>query len=64
MILKTDTVWVLRRVESGFFFFWLSSTITFLVVKAWPNGSTEHGSVTSYNIVESNLLHSFGHHVV
>ena len=61
MILKNDTVWGLRRVEC---FFFLSCTITFLAVKAWPNGSTEHVSVTSSNIVESNMLHSFGHHVV
>ena len=46
------------------FFFLLSSTITFLAVKTWPNRSTEHFSVTSSNIVESNMLHSFGHHVV
>ena len=61
MILKTDTGWGLRRVE---FFFLLSSTITFLAVKAWPNGSTEHVSVTSSNNIESNMLHSFGHHFV
>ena len=60
MILKTDTVWGLRRVV----FFLLSSTITFLTVKAWLKGFTEHVSVTSSNIVESNMLHSFGHHVV
>ena len=62
MILKTDTMWGLRREE--FFYFLLSSTITFLAVKAWPNGSTGHVSVTSPNIVESNMLHSFGHQVV
>ena len=33
-------------------------TIKFLAVKAWPNGSTEHVSVTSSNIVESNMLSS------
>ena len=57
MILKTDTAGVGTLTV-------LSSTITFLAVKAWPNGSTEHVSVTSSNIVESNMLHSFGHHVV
>ena len=47
-------------------FFLLPSTITFRAFKAWPNvnGSTEHVSATSSNIAESNMLHSFSHHVV
>ena len=55
-------MWGPRRVEVLFVFL-LSPSTAFLVVKAWLEGSNMHVSATSSNIVESNMLHSFGHHV-